>query len=133
MPLIQITLAGPQAAPATIQQLQQESTRLMASILRKEAALTVVSVTQLPEGACSANGQAVATSASLQALITAGTNSAAEKAAFIFAAKMLLTATFGPSDAPLYVALHELPADSWGYDGQTQAARKARQLIGETA
>ena len=111
MPLIQITLAGPQAAPATIQQLQQESTRLMASILRKEAALTVVSVTQLPEGACSANGQAVATSASLQALIT----------------------TFGPSDAPLYVALHELPADSWGYDGQTQAARKARQLIGETA
>jgi phenylpyruvate tautomerase PptA (4-oxalocrotonate tautomerase family) len=47
MPLIQITLAGPQAAPATIQQLQQESTRLMASILRKEAALTVVSVTQV--------------------------------------------------------------------------------------
>lgn len=133
MPLIQITLTGPQAAPATTQQLQQEMTRLMANILHKETMLTVVSVTQLPEGACSANEQAVATSASLQALITAGTNSAAEKAAFIFAAKMLLTATFGPSDTPLYVALHELPADSWGYDGQTQAARKAQQLIGETA
>ena len=133
MPLIKITLTGPQAAPATIQQLQQETTRLMASILHKEAALTVVSVSQLPAGACSANGQAVTTCASLLALITAGTNGAAEKAAFIFAAKRLLTVTFGPSDAPLYVALHELPADSWGYDGQTQAARKAQQLIGETA
>ena len=133
MPLIQTTLTGPQAAPATIQQLQQETTRLMASILHKEAALTVVSVSQLPAGACSANGQAVTTCASLLALITAGTNGAAEKAAFIFAAKRLLTVTFGPSDAPLYVALHELPADSWGYDGQTQAARKAQQLIGETA
>jgi 4-oxalocrotonate tautomerase len=133
MPLIQITLTGPQAAPATIQQLQQETTRLMQTILHKEAALTVVSVSQLPAGAFTANGQAVATGASLQALITAGTNSAAEKAAFIFAAKRLLTATFGPADAPLYVALHELPADSWGYDGQTQAARKAQNLIGETA
>lgn len=130
MPLIQITLTGPQAAPATIQRLQQEMTRLMASILHKEAALTVVSVTQLPAGAFTANGQAVATGASLQALITAGTNSAVEKAAFIFAAKTLLTATLGPSSAPLYVALHELPADSWGYDGQTQAARQAGCLIG---
>ena len=133
MPLIQITLSGPPAAPAAIQQLQQEFTQLMASILHKEAALTVVSVAQLPEGAHSANGQSVATGASLQALITAGTNNAADKAAFIFAAKTLLTATIGPSAAPLYVALHELPADSWGYDGQTQAARKAKTLIGETA
>ncbi len=133
MPLIQICLSGKPASPATIAHLQQESTRLMASILHKEAALTVVSVTQLPEAACSANGQAVVSSASLQALITAGTNNAADKAAFIFAAKRLLTVTLGPSDAPLYVALHELPADSWGYDGQTQAARKAQTLIGETA
>lgn len=133
MPLIQIALTGPQATPATIQRLQQETTRLMQTLLHKEAALTVVSVSQLPAGAFTANGQAVATGASLQALITAGTNSAAEKAAFIFAAKTLLTVTVGPSDAPLYVALHELPADSWGYDGQTQAARKAQTLIGETA
>ena len=133
MPMINITLTGASAAPSTIQHLQQETTRLMQSILHKEAALTVVSVTQLPAGAFSANGQAVATAASMQALITAGTNSAADKAAFIFAAKTLLTATFGPSAAPIYIALHELPAASWGYDGQTQAARKAGQLIGEAA
>ena len=133
MPLINITLAGASLAPSTIQHLQQETTRLMQSILRKEAALTVVSITQLPAGAFSANGQAVAAAASLQAMITAGTNSAAEKADFIFAAKSLLTVAIGQTAAPIYVALHELPAESWGYDGQTQAARKAGKLIGEAA
>ena len=126
MPLIHITLAGPSAAPRTIQHLQQETTRLMQTILHKEAALTVVSVTQLPEAAFSANGQAVG-GASMQALITAGTHSAKEKADFIFAANKLLTATGGPGAAPTYVALHELPAESWGYDGETQAARKAQR------
>lgn len=133
MPLINIILTDPSLAPSTIQHLQQETTRLMQSILHKEAALTVVSVTQLPAGAFSANGQAVAAAASMQALITAGTNSAAEKADFIFAAKSLLTVAIGPSAAPIYVALYELPAESWGYDGQTQAARKAGKLIGEAA
>lgn len=133
MPLIQITLAGQPASPEAIQQLQQETTRLMASILHKEAAVTVVSVTQLPAGAFSANGQPVDSGASLQAMITAGTNNAAEKADFIFAAKSLLTVAIGPSAAAVYVALHELPAESWGYDGQTQAARKAGKLIGEAA
>ena len=133
MPLIHITLAGANAAPGTIQQLQRETTQLMQRILHKEAALTVVSVTHLPPGAFSANGQPVAVGASMQAMITASTNSTAEKADFIFAAKSLLTAAIGPSGAPVYVALHELPAESWGYDGQTQAARKAKTLIGETA
>jgi 4-oxalocrotonate tautomerase len=133
MPLIHITLTGASLAPNTIQHLQQETTHLMQRILHKEAALTVVSVTQLPDGAFSANGQAAAVAASLQAMITAGTNNAAEKADFIFAAKSLLTGIIGPSAAPIYVALHELPAESWGYDGQTQAARKAQTLIGEAA
>jgi 4-oxalocrotonate tautomerase len=133
MPLIHITLAGPSAAPSTIQQLQQETTRLMQTLLHKEAALTVVSITQLPAGAFSANGQPVAVGASLQAMITAGTNSAAEKADFIFAAKSLLTAAIGPSAAPVYVALHELPAESWGYDGETQAARKTQRDLAEQA
>lgn len=151
MPLIQITLAGQAASPETIQQLQQETTRLMASILHKEAALTVVSVTQLPAGAFSANGQPVAVGASLQAMITAGTNTEADKAAFIFAAKSMLTAprparglasrrrkcpwgaAIGASVVPIYVALLELPAGNWGYDGETQAARQAQRLIGGAA
>jgi 4-oxalocrotonate tautomerase len=112
MPLIHITLAGPSVPPVTIERLQQETTRLMQTILRKEAALTVVCISQLPAGACAANGLSVSAAASLQAMITAGTNSTAEKAAFVAAAKAMLTGAIGPSDAPMYVMLHELPADS---------------------
>lgn len=133
MPLIQITLAGRQADPSTIRQLQQQTTQLMQTILHKEAALTVVSVTQLPAGAFSAGGEVVAAGVSLQAMITAGTNSEADKAAFIFAAKAMLTGAIDPTTAPIYVALLELPADSWGYDGQTQAARQAERLAGAAA
>ena len=133
MPLIQITLTGRQADPSTIRQLQQQTTQLMQTILHKEAALTVVGVTQLPAGTFSAGGEPVAAGASLQAMITAGTNSEADKAAFIFAAKTMLTAAIGPTTAPIYVALLELPAASWGYDGQTQAARHAGRLAGVAA
>ena len=142
MPLIQIVLSGPDATPATIRALQQETTELMQHILRKEAALTVVSVTQQPAGSHAVGGEPLAAAASLQALITAGSNSEAEKSAFILAAKTMLTAgradcpwatAFATSPAPLYVALHELPAASWGYDGQTQAARKVQRDMAQQA
>lgn len=130
MPMIHITLCGPAPEPATLQRLQAETTRLMRDILSKDAALTVVHILHAPAGTSSANGEPVSAAAALQAMITAGTNTAAEKADFIFAAKSMLTAAIGISVAPIYVVLHEIPADSWGYDGQTQAARKAGQTIG---
>jgi len=133
MPLINITLSGPAPDADTIRELQTETTRLMHDILRKEAALTVVSVAHLANACFSADGQPVDAAASLQAMITAGTNDAAEKADFIFAAKVMLSMAIGSSAAPIYVVLHEIPAESWGYDGQTQSARKAGRLIGGAA
>jgi 4-oxalocrotonate tautomerase len=131
MPLIHITLAGQPAAPATIAALQRDTTRLMRDVLHKEAALTVVAVTQLPAGSYSADGRAVRSTASLLATITAGTNNDADKAAFVAAATRMLATTIGDSDAPVYVALQELPASDWGYDGRTQAARRAERLARE--
>lgn len=125
MPLIHITLAGQPAPPATIAALQRDTTHLMRDLLHKEAALTVVAVTQLPTGSYAAGGRAVGNAASLLATITAGTNSDADKAAFVAAATGMLNAAIGDSDAPIYVALQELPASDWGYNGHTQAARRA--------
>ncbi len=133
MPLIQITLAGPAPSPAIINSLQRETTRLMRDVLHKEAALTVVGISHLPAGAVTAGGEPVAAAAWLQGLITAGTNSAAEKAAFIAAAEAMLAAALGASAAPTYVALQELPATDWGYDGRTQAARRQEHLAGGAA
>ena len=133
MPLIHVTLAGPPATPATIATLQRDSTRLMRDVLHKEAALTVVAVTQLPAGSYAVDGRAVPNAASLLATITAGPNCDADKAAFVAAATRLLNATIGASDAPVYVALQELPSTDWGYDGRTQAARRAERLMPEAA
>ena len=130
MPLIKITIAGQSPNAAQTRQLQAETTRLMHDILGKKAALTVVSVSCLPASALSAAGQAladggavVATAAYLEAFITAGTNSAGEKAAFIAAAHAMLCAVLGQPAAPVYIIIHDQPASDWGYDGQTQAAR----------
>ena len=124
MPLIQIAIAGPTPAPATLARLQAETTVLMRDIMRKQAALTVVAVTLLPTGAFSANGVAVSQGASLHATVTAGTNSVEEKAAFIAAAEAMLRDRLGRFDAPVYVIVQEIPAPDWGYDGRTQAARR---------
>ncbi|MDR1994389.1 hypothetical protein [Azonexus sp.] len=124
MPLVQIVIAGPAPIPATVRRLQKETTRLMRDVLRKEAALTVVGITSVPAAAVTAGGEPVAAAAWLQGQITAGTNSTAEKAAFIAAAEAMLTAALGTLAVPTYVVLHELPATDWGYDGLSQATRR---------
>ncbi|WP_412480045.1 tautomerase family protein [Azonexus sp. IMCC34839] len=124
MPLIQIAIAGPTPVPATVSRLQAETTTLMRDILRKQAPLTVVAISQLPEGSLSANGQGVPLGAFLEATVTAGTNTDDEKAAFIVAAEAMLRDALGRLDAPVYVIVQEIPATDWGYDGRTQAARR---------
>lgn len=127
MPLIQITLVGTTPSAATVRHLQCETTRLMAEVLHKKAPLTVVSVASQPAGSASAGGEP-AMAAWMTATITAGSNRDDEKAAFIGQAHRLLAAALDVSGesvlAPIYVALHELPAADWGYDGLSQAARR---------
>lgn len=133
MPLIQISIAGPAPNAGVIQKLQHETTRLMRDVLGKEAALTVVGISHLPGGAVSAGGEPVSAAVWMQGLITAGTNSDMEKAAFIAAARAMLVDAVGASAAPTYVALQELPATDWGYDGRTQAGRREERLAGGAA
>jgi 4-oxalocrotonate tautomerase len=128
MPFVRISLAGQPATPAQVAELQRHATALMAQVLGKRADLTVVAVEQQPAAHWSVGGAAPADLrpplAQLEALITAGTNNAAEKAAFIRAAHDMLGTVLGPLASPVYVALRELPAGDWGYDGATQAARR---------
>lgn len=128
MPFVRICLASPQPSPAQVAALQRRATALMADVLGKRADLTVVAVERQPIAHWSVGGAALANEgrplASMEALITAGTNSAAEKSAFMGAAHAMLAEVLGPLASPVYVALRELPAGDWGYDGMTQAARR---------
>lgn len=127
MPLIRIALAGTEPTPAQVAELQRRMTALMADLLGKQAGLTVVAVQQQPATGWSVGGVAPVGTAALahvEAFITAGTNSAAQKAAFIRAAHGALATVLGPLASPTYVLVQELPAGDWGYDGATQAARR---------
>jgi 4-oxalocrotonate tautomerase len=125
MPFISIKVAGPTLAPEQIKVLQTQTTALMAGVLGKKAELTAVLVEQVQAAGWTTGANAVPVAAHLEATITAGTNSGEEKARFIAEAARMLKSVLG-ANLPLatYIVLQDIPADSWGYDGLTQAARR---------
>lgn len=126
MPFVHIHIAGGEIAASQIQRLQTQATHLMAAIMGKKAELTAVLVEHTSEACWSVGGAPVRVAAHLDVKVTAGTNTPDEKAAFIAAANQLFKDTLG-QELPLatYVVVHEIEADTWGYDGRTQAARRA--------
>ncbi|KAF0811304.1 hypothetical protein IGB42_04237 [Andreprevotia sp. IGB-42] len=108
--------------------LAQQLTQLTSTILGKDPQLTVVSIETSREQATwfvnSEPSRAETPVAELSIKITAGTNSAAQKADWIRAGWELLKAELGDSVAPNYLSVIELDATSWGYNGLTQGYRK---------
>jgi 4-oxalocrotonate tautomerase len=124
MPFIHVKVAGPQLEPGQVKALQQGVTTLMAEILHKQGKLTAVLVEQVPLAGWSVGAESVAQVAQIDAIISAGTNTPEQKARFITEAYGLLRAVLGPDLSEIsYVVLHDVPKDSWGYGGLTQAAR----------
>lgn len=121
MPFIRITLspANPQAHAA----IAADTTRLMAEVLGKKATLTAVLVEDVV-GTWTIGDQIPPRAAHLEAVITAGTNSDDQKAAFLRAAKAMLHHHCGSLPEATYAIVREVPASDWGYDGKTQAARR---------
>lgn len=124
MPFIHVRIQAPVTA-GQISQLQHEITALMERVLAKRASLTSVLV-DVSTADWSIGGETVQIAAHMQAFITAGTNTAEEKAAFIDAANRLMRNVAGPElPVATYVILQEIAADAWGYDGMTQGARRS--------
>ncbi|MDQ8023990.1 MAG: tautomerase family protein [Moraxellaceae bacterium] len=105
-----------------------ELTALTARVLRKQDALTAVSIENIPRNHWAVGGRSLAEqgqhTAYLDIKVTAGTNTVDEKAAFVAQAHALLTRALGPLHLASYVVISEVPAEDWGYDGRTQAARR---------
>lgn len=135
MPTLQLKLTPVLPAPAQAA-LAAELTQLTATVLGKRPEVTAVLVELVelvPQWFIGGVPVAQAT-AWLTISITAGTNTAAQKAAFIAAAHALLQRHLGTLAPASYVIVHELPATDWGYGGQTQAARQAaRQRVAQPA
>lgn len=113
---------------ATQEFLAAELTRLMAEILHKEPTLTAITIEELEQSHWFINGKLQTIGAHLAINITQNTNTALQKSEMLAAAAQLLNETLGQLPSATYVIIHELPADTWGYDGLSQAARKQARL-----
>lgn len=124
MPFINIKIAGPDLTLEQTARRHHGVIDLMARVLRKKTELTSVLVEQAPASGWNIGKQALTVAAHLDAKVTAGTNTSEEKVRFIAEANGLLKDVLG-SALPVasYVVIDEIPGDSWGYDGLTQADR----------
>ena len=127
MPTLQLKIAPP-GSPALYQSLARELTAITADLLGKRPEVTAVMIEDLPAMSWYVGGREVQRpTAWLEISVTAGTNTATQKAAFIRAAFALLQAQLGSGHAiehASYVIVRELPATDWGYGGQSQQARQ---------
>ncbi len=121
MPYFRVTVTDPDLPTDARRALAEGLTGLAVAVLGKSSARTIVHVNPVAADDYFVDGRPLTggRDAHVEASITLGTNSAAEKAAFIAEAGALLSDVLGPL-ARSGVALHELHPESYGYQGVTQ-------------
>jgi 4-oxalocrotonate tautomerase len=124
MPFARITVAGFQLDRQQKETLAAEVAALVVRALRKDPTRTAALVEEAAAPAASVGGAPAPRLAHIEVIVTAGTNSPAEKAGFLEGADALLRRALGPLPEATYVVVREVPADAWGFAGRTQAARK---------
>jgi 4-oxalocrotonate tautomerase len=132
MPTLQLHLTPAQSA-ARHAQLARALTAITARVLGKRPEVTAVLIDERAGTHWFVGGEAAPRpTALLQIDITAGTNTAAEKAAFIAEAYAELERQLAPGAAlepASYVIVREVPGTDWGYGGRTQQARQRPQNV----
>lgn len=137
MPTLSLKVA-PLQNPERYQALAAALTRITTETLGKRPEVTAVVIDDLPAARWHVGGQFVQRpTALLEISITAGTNTPAQKAAFIaraFGELQRQLGNGGPLEAASYVTVREVPATDWGYGGLTQQARaQAHEARGREA
>lgn len=124
MPFVRLTLNRQDLPRETVQRLARVVTDLLAQDLRKIARITVVDVDLQPEAAVFIGGEPVrGVGGHLDVLLSADVNTDEEKAAFIEHAYAALREVLGELAPVFYVAVREIPALDWGYNGVPQGVR----------
>jgi 4-oxalocrotonate tautomerase len=128
MPLITIKVTGTALTADQAAQLQDGAVDLMVDVLGKQRERIAVFLDNTSLATGRVGGRPAALAACMDVIIGAGSNTPAQKAAFIKGAYEMLLAQLGSPLSPVtFVVLHDLPLDSWGYQGMTNASRYAQQ------
>ena len=125
MPHVTITTAGPALSDAQKTALFTETTALLRDVMNKNADLTSIRIDEFPAGNWAIGAETVPAAAQVDIKITAGTNKEPEKAEMIRRVMEMLRRILGELPEASYIIIHELDAQSWGYDGKTQHDRAA--------
>lgn len=130
MPYIHLRL-GTTLETRQREQLCAKTTELMSTIMGKKREVTVVHIHESDPRQWAINGMMLsdgeAVGAYVDIKVTQGTNTREEKAEMIQQMLIMLQEVIGAIQEACYVVIDDIPADSWGYHGVTQAARAARK------
>jgi 4-oxalocrotonate tautomerase len=125
MPFVNAKLCA-KPSPALTGRVALALTDLTVEVLGKERARTTVVVEYVPEEQWALGGALLARGFYVEVKITSRKNSRDEKARYVRQVNRALQGLLGASG---YVAVDEIPADSWGYAGETQEVRYARAAL----
>lgn len=131
VPYINIRL-GATVDAAQQNKLYAQTTSLMNTIMGKRPEVTVVHIQESEPHFWSTNTTVLDENSPIGAYVdikvTEGTNTPEEKAEMISETVKLLKEVIGTVQEACYVVIDDIPANSWGYDGKTQAERAASTL-----
>ncbi len=131
MPYINIRL-GSNLDSGQRKRIFERTTALMHTVMGKRREVTVVHIQESEPQQWSTNAIPVTAedpiSAYVDIKVTDGTNTSAEKAEMISQTVKMLGDVVGTIQEACYVVIDDISADSWGYNGKTQAARAASKL-----
>jgi len=127
MPYVSATLAVTPSDELTARAIAA-LTDLTVEVLGKERASTTVVVQYVPAGQWARGGVPLPVRGYfVEVKVTAGTNLREHKARYVRELNRALQSLLG--EASGYVAVEELPADSWGYVGETQELHYLRNKV----
>ena len=113
-------------------QLYEKTTSLMNTVMRKQREVTVVHIQESESQQWSANAIKLTAKDPIGAYVdikvTEGTNTQEEKTEMIAHTVKMLQDVVGTIQEACYVVIDDIQANSWGYNGKTQAARAASKL-----
>jgi len=126
MPYINIRLG------AVLNDIQKEelfktTTSLMNTVMKKRQEVTVVHIQESEASQWSTNSEQLSSNVPIGAYVdikvTKGTNTPEEKKEMIAKTIKMLQDIVGTMQEACYVVIDDISADSWGYNGKTQAMR----------
>ena len=131
MPYINIRIAT-SLNQAQRDQLYDKTTSQMNTVMGKRREVTVVNIDESEPRYWATNAVTLTSEDPIGAFVdikvTEGTNTREEKAEMISQIVKILRDVVGVVQEACYVVIDEIPANSWGYNGKTQAARAVSKL-----